>query len=170
MNERTDKRDRKSKLKLDRSSYNYQRASSSTSSLKNPTTKETGSRLRKELDGTPIKESSSRMNFKPRTVYNPYKKPRRAVKSNLVKGILKRGLKSNWYLTTARGNLNYSSTFNGPVENGEKLILKRPVSHNHRVTFGPDTVHTFIPPADYNPWDYIHKSTDIVRLLKPYKF
>ena len=103
-------------------------------------------------------------------LYNPYKKENNYTKRPVIKSILKRGNNSNWYLTTKRGNLNYSPTFNGPVDDGECLILKRPVKHNLGVTFGADTVYSYKLPENYNPWDYVAKMDSTVKLLKPYKF
>ena len=121
----------------------------------------------------PYKRDNTQRNIVSKSLkasYNPYRKENKYTKRPVIKSILKRGNTSNWYLTTKRGNLNYSPTFNGPVDDGECLILKRPVKHNLRVTFGADTVYSYKLPENYNPWDYVAKMDSTVKLLKPYKF
>ena len=86
------------------------------------------------------------------------------------KGILKKGDKSCWWLTNENGSCNYSKSFNGPTENGGKLLLKWKVNKNIKIRWGSDQIHTYKPAENYDPWIYTHKVGNTTRLLKPYKF
>ena len=95
---------------------------------------------------------------------NPYKKV-------VIKGIRKKSYNTNWYLTNKNTKkLNYSINFNGPVPDGDKLILLRPIKHNRRVTWGENETIFFEPPEQYNPWDNIHRMDSLIKILKPRKF
>ncbi len=102
---------------------------------------------------------------------NPYAIKTNTYKEWTIKGIRKCGSNSNWHLTNKHGrSLNYSFNFNGPLEDGDELILIRVIRHKRRVSWGKNEIICYKPPEEYDPWEYVHKADSLIRILEPRKF
>ena len=101
---------------------------------------------------------------------NSYKKSHQMMKRIRLKGILRKGADSHWWLTNTRRTVNYSKSFNGPTSNGEKLLLKWKVDKTKKVTWTSNQTIVFTPPENYDPWEYSYKMDSLVKCIKPYKY